>query len=544
MKKPRYSSGLGVPFAVYFISMAVTFMIARYLGAISSGFSAPDEPAHFVNSYFIWDYLAHHFPANPLAKAREFYVSFPKLSIGHWPPMHYLATGLLFFVVPRTPEVVMAWNVVITAAPAFLCALMVVRIASWRWALFAGLAYTIMPLTVDGAMYFMLDQPVALLSLAAAMVWWRYSENPRYLTALLFGVLAGAAMLVKGTGWLLALFPPFHIVLGRHTRLLSNPRSYIAALVAAAPVLPWYLRTTGVSAEGFVYDSGVGYGLTALQTNATVLAACVGPVGVGLIALGVWLGLSKSRTTAVHRQLLAICASLILANLTLLSLVPAALQPRYVVPAIPAVVILAVMGLKLLRDLLPSRGKMALRAAVVLVAGAFFVLPALRSLSVEPPKQDLRMDTAAELAVSSDSLQVVVIDGRAGGEGSFVAEVTLRVRPGRVVVVRTSKLLSRSSFGSQEYQLLAETPEAVHKALVDLGASVVVLERRAEIVYREHSHLLMRSLDVENSPYERIETLTHRNGDGATYVYSAKNRMTPNLDRARKVNFPSKSERL
>ncbi len=534
----------GVAFGIYLIALAVSFVIARYLGAITAGFVGADESSHFVNSYFVWDYLANQFPTHPLTQARDFYLSFPKLSIGHWPPLYYLTTGLLFFVIPRTPEAVMVVNIVVTAAPVFLCTLLILQFASWRWALFAGLAYVVMPMTIRGGLQLMLDQPIALLSLAAAMVWWRYTMSPGYRLATLYGVLTAAAILVKGTGWLLALFPLFHIVLGGHIRLLSNPRTYVAALVALAPTLPWYLRTVDVSADGFVFIPGVEYALTAFGSNVTMLAANVGMVGVVLVGLSVLLNLTGSRPPAIYRQALVLCISLIAANLTLQSLVPAALEPRYMAPALPAVIVLAVMGMILLGELPLIRSRTALRRAAILIVATFLVFPALVSLSTDQPKRDLRMDAAAELALSSESPQVIVIDGSAGGEGSFIAQVMLRAPQGSVFVVRSSKLLSRSTWSGTRYRLLAETPEAVIGVLVNLGVSVVALERRPDVNYRKHSHLLMRALDLEDSPYKKVDTLAHRNREGTTYIYEAKSPMTPNLDRVRQVSFPTKSEGL
>ena len=53
-----------------------------------------DEPAHYVTGLMVHDYLARGFPSNPLEFAREFYSRYPKVAIGHWPPVFYIVQAL------------------------------------------------------------------------------------------------------------------------------------------------------------------------------------------------------------------------------------------------------------------------------------------------------------------------------------------------------------------------------------------------------------------------------------------------------------------
>lgn len=543
MGQSRSNHNLGVAFGLYLVVLAVSFFLVDRLDALTSGFSSPDEPSHFVNSLFVWDYLAHHFPAHPLAQAREFYLSFPKLSIGHWPPLYYLTTGALFFVMPRASEAVMILNVIVCAAPALLCAYVVLQFASWRWALFAALAYVLLPTTVDNSMYFMLDQPVALLSLAAAIVWWKYSRNPGYALAMAFAMLAAAAMLVKGTGWLVVLFPIFHIVLGRNYHLLTHPATYMAALVAATPVAPWYLRTADVSADGFLQTPGFEYALTSLGLNLKVLGGNAGIIGIAGVVEAVLLVAVRRGVGWIHRDVFVLCTSLIAATLTLLAIVPAAIEPRYMAPALPAVVILAIMGLKLASTLPILARRPRARAAVLVAAIVLFLVPAGWSVHTRPRKGDLRMDVAADIATALEH-QVIVVDGKVGGEGAFIAELAMRREQGSVYAVRASRLLSSSSWSHQHYRLLLQTPAAVKGALIDLGASVIVLERRPEVDYSAHSRLLEDALQLPDSPYRLAQALEHRNQAGTTYVYVAEGTMHGNLARVREVSFPKKSRQF
>ena len=52
-----------------------------------------------VSSLLIVDYLQHGFPGNPLEFAGRYYVHYPKVAIGHWPPLfHSLEAGWMLLV--------------------------------------------------------------------------------------------------------------------------------------------------------------------------------------------------------------------------------------------------------------------------------------------------------------------------------------------------------------------------------------------------------------------------------------------------------------
>lgn len=56
--------------------------------------SIADEPAHAVSSLLVRDYLVQGFPHNPYHFALSFYAHYPKVAIGHWPPLFYLVEGV------------------------------------------------------------------------------------------------------------------------------------------------------------------------------------------------------------------------------------------------------------------------------------------------------------------------------------------------------------------------------------------------------------------------------------------------------------------
>jgi hypothetical protein len=58
-----------------------------YGGAYTAECDAhPDEAAHFVSSLLVHDYLAQWPWPNPLPWAMDYYLHYPKVAIGQWPP--------------------------------------------------------------------------------------------------------------------------------------------------------------------------------------------------------------------------------------------------------------------------------------------------------------------------------------------------------------------------------------------------------------------------------------------------------------------------
>src|SRR5580698_3052623 len=82
------------------LSLAVAMQIRS--GAYTSDFAAdPDEAPHVVSGLLIRDYPEGHLFENPLRYAENYYVHFPKVAIGHWPPMFHAVEGLWMLVFGR-----------------------------------------------------------------------------------------------------------------------------------------------------------------------------------------------------------------------------------------------------------------------------------------------------------------------------------------------------------------------------------------------------------------------------------------------------------
>jgi hypothetical protein len=522
----------------YLLALLAGVLVLTLFQAYSAGFSGADEPAHFLNGYFISSYLHGHAGSNPMAYATEYYLHYPKISIGHWPPAYYGVLGMLLLALPATPQAAFIINLLVSALPAAALGLALARLAGWRTALAGCLLYVLTPLALEGQAFFMLDQALTACCLAAAATWLSYTERPGWLYALLFAALCAMAVLIKGNGWLIALVPPLHILLTRGWRLLASPKLYVAALAAGAVIVPWYWLTASISADGFNYHAGLPYAWQALTANLHTLFKNLGAASFVLAALALVLEHRQRRAAPQRWSLVSLALSMILATLILQSVVPVDIDARYLAPALPAFALLAALGLYHICSGLRARIAVPLAAMLALT----MLLPGITHIVTRGPKVDMR---AADIqAAPSSASSVWVIDGSSGAEGALIARLAVQDPGLKDYAVRASKLLASSDFMGTRYALRFQQPQQVLDELQRLGVRYVVLVRLDNQLPFEHSAQLAAALQLPGAPFHRVATLPHRNRSGVTEVYAYDGAASANIDAVRQLGVPAKSAAL
>ena len=530
----------------YMLALLAGVLVLISLRAYQAGFSGADEPAHFLNGVFVSSYLHGHAGTNPMAYAVEYYLHYPKISIGHWPPAYYGFLGLLLLAVPATPQAAFIINLLVSALPAVALGWMLAWMTKRRIALAGCAVYVLTPLVVEGQAYFMLDQALTAWCAAAAIAWLGYTQRPGWSRAALFAALCAGAVLIKGNGWLSVLVPLFHMLLTRGWRLLALPHLYLAALAAGLVIVPWYWLTSSIAADGFNYRAGLPYAWQALTANLHTLLRNLGYAGAPLALIAIIMEYRQRRATPLRWSVASLALSLILATLTLQSLVPAAIDDRYLAPALPAYTALAMLGVfhvgSTLREPWPlmPRGSVALASTLLMLA---MLTPGVAHLIERGPKVDMR---AADLPLLSPDQppSLWIIDGSSGAEGALIAELAVRDTALRHYAVRASKLLASSDFMGTRYALRYRDPQQVLDELLRLGTRYIVLVRLDHAAPFPHSALLSAALQLPGAPFDRVMTLPHRHRAGVTEVYAFAGDAQANISAVRQLGIPSKSVAL
>ncbi len=513
--RPTRASSLWphIGLAAFAVSLAIGLLPALVADAPTSGLSGADEPAHFMNSYVIARYATDAFGTNPMAFVERFYVHYPKISLGHWPPAFYAAFSPIFLILPATPHTAFAVNLVLCAIPPVLVARMLLPWHGRAAALAGAVLAAATPVALEGNAFFMLDAATSALCLAATTTWIAFAERQTWPRIVWFALLAATAILVKGNGWLVPLVPAFHIALTGRWKLLRSPRPYVAAALALLLVGPWYWLTAGINADGFVYSAGADFAGQALAANLGSLPR--GLTWLSLVPAAVALhGAWRNRRTDTQAwSISAGCLSLILATLTLGSIVPVDIIDRYMAPALLGYVVLVVSGMCALADAMNPR----FRSVAVVVAALILATPGIAHLAARQPKVDFRLD---EFVAGTDPAgQAWLIDGSSGAEGSFIVEMAVR-DPGLTgYAVRASQLLSKSDFMGRGYALRFRDPAAVLAEMARLGIGGVALVRARGRAAYPHGDLLRDALTAPGSGFAQVATLAHRNRPGVTEVF-------------------------
>ncbi|HEY0149132.1 MAG TPA: glycosyltransferase family 39 protein [Allosphingosinicella sp.] len=530
------ASTLPVLSCAYALALLAGLLSWWVSGAWTSGFSGADEPAHFLNSWFVSAYLRDALGENPLAYATEFYLHYPKISIGHWPPAFYGLAAPVFWFAPATPQTAMVINLFVSALPALGVAALLLRLHGKAAALGGAAVWAVTPLALEGQAFFMLDQALAACAVAAALAWAAFAERQTWLRILLFAGLAALAILIKGNGWLIVLIPPLHLLLTARWSLLRSVKLWVGAAAGLAAVGPWYLATAGISADGFNYEPGLPFAAKSLAYNLDALADNVGVTGLLLAAVGGVAAWRRRKEEDARWNLVAACLALLLATLALQAIVPVDLDPRYMAPALPSVIVLAVAGAA---ALVRAAGFSRIWSAAPLL---LLLLPGVAHLSMREPKADLRMEDAASLAHRAGPGAAWLIDGGSGAEGGFIAALAVRDPQLRGYTVRASKLLAASDFMGNRYRLRFATPAEAAAEMRRLGLAGVVVAERPGVEEFAHRSQLAAALGDPASGFQLAAELPHRGRAGTTRLYRAVEPVQANVPAIRALGLPDKAK--
>src|SRR4051794_17125589 len=231
--------------ALVFISLLLVSWLFQYWGHSWNGENnlESDAPAHYVSGLMVHDYVRRGFPVAPVEFAEVFYAHYPKVAIGHWPPMFYVLQAgwmLLFGDSMHSDLVFMAFLSALFAAT--LYAVVRREFRSERVAIVSALLLLCIPLVQWCGGNILADIPVALFSFWGVLCWANYLDSGRLRSAVAFSSFATLAILTKGNGYAVLLVPPVTILLARRFELLKNVRLWLAAAPIALSI-PWMFFT-------------------------------------------------------------------------------------------------------------------------------------------------------------------------------------------------------------------------------------------------------------------------------------------------------------
>ncbi len=479
-------SGAGIRVVSGFIAILAYFVVAIVLQTMSGAYRTeyagyPDSAAHQVTSIMLTQYIRSGIFRSPLEFAEHFYLHYPKVAIGHWPPFYYLCAGiwgLLFGVGHVSFLVFMAF---LSALLAFLVRLVIAgELGPWLGTA-AGMLLLLLPPVREGSQLVMLDTMVALLSLLAGYAFVRFLLEPTIARSVVFGLVASCTIMTKISGVSLALLPLFSMWLMKEWSAIRRRAFWLSALVVALVAGPWTLYFMRSEKNGLGSEISWSYTLIATKAFAWFLIDAMGPLLFVAAIYGIWRMVVKPFCSDGASPVWAMLFALLCATLLLQAIIPTGIEQRYLMTAFPSLAAFAIAGTVEFAEQLRTHGSPTTvqfaAVVVILVVGA----ATLRSTHILPATG---FSKAVEYVVDQYSEYpkvAILVCSDAIGEGEVISELAAREpKPDRYFVLRASKQLSSADWIGGNYHVLFNDPQRLQQYLESVPITLILVDRSVE----------------------------------------------------------------
>jgi Dolichyl-phosphate-mannose-protein mannosyltransferase len=493
----RYSRVVSAALAfVFFLLLAL--LLDWRAGTFRSEFGRhPDEGMHYVTGLLIRDYVTSGHWGHPMQFAKNFYVHFPKVGLGQWPPVFPILQSCwsLLFGVSRVS--LLGGMVVLAALLAATTFRTAKRHTGFLYSAVAGAVLLAAPLTQAQAAMVMAEIPLALFSFLSILAWIRFAESASLRDALVFALWTVLAILTKGNAWVIPAVVAVSLACNRSWKLLVRPPFWIAVAVIGAGGLPFTLYTIGVVAQGMNSPSipDLPTLLASMRVHAAFVANLIGFPLFAVALLGVaqrvlvpWF---RRRAAEPFWVTMAIYG---VAIIPFHAIVPTSYEPRKIYQIAPALCLFVAAGLNTLGDwLAPRIGVNRARWTVALLALAAFLA---RGFTVIEPFAPGFAPAVVDVLARPDSRATAVLVSSnpvfSDDEAAIIAEWAARRRDDGTYLVRGTKLLSRlvDSSTGLDFESNDLNPEQMRRRLASVPVSYVILDTvSASHSYRHHALL-------------------------------------------------------
>ncbi|HWR53370.1 MAG TPA: glycosyltransferase family 39 protein [Bryobacteraceae bacterium] len=500
-RSPRTRAKAIAPWVAVVVLLFVAAVVFQAAGGAFNRELAgyPDEAAHYVTALMLRDYAGAALGQSPMEFALNYYLHYPKVAFGHWPPMFYVVQAGWMLVFSSSKTSVLVLMAVLAACVAAVVCLRVSR----RFGLITGIivasVYLALPVVQEHTAMVMAEGLLTLFCFLAAISFGVYLDSEKWQDCAWFGVFTSLAILTKGNAWALFLIPPVALLVAGRWRVLRQRAIWLTGAGVLAVCLPWQLLTLHMASQGWNAKPGFQYTVTAVPAFVAQYADMTGVVVLilALVGMAVTLLLPRRRAEAVAGEWAAMFG-LVTAMLLFHSLVPAGVETRKLMPAAPAVLLFAIQGAVSLF------GRFGLRwRTPVFAAAAVALIFGLEAFTI-PVKPQRDLSAAAERIATWPRGSVTLVSSDANGEGAFISEVAMRDERPNHIVLRASKLLGDESWGGDHYQSRFSDVVSVQRLLDQIPVESVVIDNWPGMRARPHHELLLRAITENPSEWVRV----------------------------------------
>jgi hypothetical protein len=470
----------------------IAFLILLGLQVLSGSHAAelsgyPDEAGHYVTGAMLREYLLGGWKQSaPLPFAERYYLHYPKVAFGHWPPVYYVAQFLWTLPFPGSITSLLLLQTVFLA----LTAVALFAVLQNRFGLMAAVAATgvflLLPITQELNTQVMSEPLLAFLSFWATWFLARYFLRREIRFLIAFALLAELAALTKGSG--IALFGmPIGLALCLRDWAAFRSRAFWLMHIALFGVLiPWQLYTWNMVRNGMegpvtsdlVFRQGVQFlGILPLTFGWPLVAG---------VATGIFLSLWR------HDEpdpLPPACAVMTVGTFLFHCISPNGAELRRLFMAVPAMLFLASAGVaqfgRLLRPPLLAYG-------LPVLVGLLSLAPIFEIVRKVPVGY---RPVAAWLLRETEGREQAILIASQTDEGLLIGEIAQAMPSPTLYLVRASKLIAESDWNGSDYKLILSSPQQVQEVLNSIPARFIVLDEFQGAQGPPHRNLVKRIVD-------------------------------------------------
>jgi len=507
-----------------FLCVGIGFFLFQLALHISNGVFAgefgghPDEAAHFVTGLMVRDFIEVSFQASPMEFAENYYLHYPKVAFGHWPPFFYMVQAGWTLVFPSTHVSLMLLLALLSTMLALTLFSIIRQEFNAITGFFAGLLLMAFPVVQKLSGMVMTEMLLALLSLVAVIFFWRFAEDQKIGDVVGFGIFSTLAILTKGDGLALGLVPLLGLFLSRRLHLLLRPRLWLAVIIVVVFCAPFYWLTLDmVTGAWKVQTLSLEFFLSGIQFYSWHLVSIPGPFVSILIALGIWGKVMQPWLNHDVQPKWAVMAGLVASVWIFHCIVPSSLEERNLIVAVPALLLFFLAGCTWLVDqnifgrLFGGIRRDVQVTAITFVIAALFIGEAFAT--PKPIFSGFREVATVLLADPHFKKSVLLISSDPRGEGAFISEVASREdRPGHIIL-RASKVLGNSGWLNQEYTALHQSDAEVLEYLETIPVGLVIIDESLPVSEQdEHHRRLTRILKAQPPNWVMLGTYPLKRG--------------------------------
>ncbi len=434
----------------------------------------PDEPAHFVTALMIHEYLLH--PTVHMVRfAEQYYLHYPEVAIGHWPPVLHFILGLWMVPFGATTTAALLLFALLSGFLVLFTGEIVARYVGRPYAFPAALFLLFLSITRAATGMIMTELPLALWCLVACVSCASFfrSSEPRYMR--LFALFATLAILTKADGICVAAVPAAGIVLRRKFNLLRKSSYWVPWIAVALLCGSYTLLTYRLAAHG--WSAGQHYSTTFILSMLAVGLAdffkALGVTGTILLVAGIWSVMENYRHRDPVDPIWPILISFVAVLLIFESAGPWGMEPRKLFPLVAPSVVLIAAGskwiiIRLQRLRVPTLAGAALLGFLVAIPRSAFALP---------PRHDCALLPAARRLARLPELEGAAILVAGDHAGAFIAAIADADHHPRHYVLRSTKHLLKCGWSGRDCVSRFEGIEQLRLFLDKVPVSGIVTEQ-------------------------------------------------------------------